>query len=151
MIVADATPNVYMPPLMVSCTLGRYRDPEPPTRVLLIGDAPPHHEGKGKKLQDLLVHASNQEADGFVPGGVLSTDYRAECAKLREKEIKVFSFYLHPGAQKAFDEISATTGGESKPLDPKEAESLIHAVSETALEDIGGASLLEKYRAQYRT
>lgn len=119
--------------------------------MLLIGDAPPHHEGKGNKLQDLRVHSSNQKAGGFVPGGVLSTDYREQSAKLREKNIKVFSFYLHEGARKAFEEISTTTGGECKSLNPAEAESLIHAVSETALEDIGGASMLEKYRAQYRT
>jgi hypothetical protein len=43
------------------------------------------------------------------------------------------------------------TGGESQPLDPKDAEALIHAVCETALEDIGGMAMQEKYRAQYRT
>jgi hypothetical protein len=85
-----------------------------------------------------------------VQGGVLSTDYRAECAQLRDKQIKVFSFYLNPGARNAFDEISNVTGGESQALSPTEAESLIHAVSETALEDIGGASMLQKYRAHYR-
>lgn len=128
----------------------RHSDPEPPTRVLLIGDAPPHHEGKGNKLESLVVHQSNQEPGGFVQGGVLSTDYRAECAQLRDKQIKVFSFYLNPGARNAFDEISNVTGGESQALSPTEAESLIHAVSETALEDIGGASMLHKYRAHYR-
>ena len=119
--------------------------------MLLIGDAPPHHEGKGTPLQDLRVHESNQKPGGFVAGGVLATDYRTECAKLKDKQIKVFSFYLHEGAQKSFDEISRMTGGESQALNPTETESLIHAVSETALEDIGGAILLQKYRAQYRT
>ena len=79
-----------------------------------------------------------------------TTDYGTECAKLNDKDITVFSFYLHSGARKAFDEISKCTGGESQPLNPKEPESLIHAVSETALEDIGGASMLQNYRRQYR-
>jgi hypothetical protein len=42
------------------------------------------------------------------------------------------------------------TGGESKKLDISHAESLVHAVCETALEDIGGSAMQEKYRAQYR-
>jgi hypothetical protein len=43
------------------------------------------------------------------------------------------------------------TGGEAKVLKAGDTESLIHAVTETALENIGGAAMLEKYRAQYRT
>jgi hypothetical protein len=121
-----------------------------PTRVLLIGDAPPHHERKGQKLERLTVHASNLEDGGFVAGGVLSTDYRQECTKLKEKEVKVFSFYLHDGAKASFDDIASMTGGESKKLDISHAESLVHAVCETALEDIGGSAMQEKYRAQYR-
>ena len=119
--------------------------------MLLIGDAPPHHEGKGNPLRALRVHKSNLEHGGFVAGGVLATDYRTESAVLKEKDIKVFSFYLHEGAKNSFGEISRMTGGESQELDLTEAESLIHAVSETALEDIGGTTMLQKYCAQYRT
>ena len=99
-----------------------------PTRVLLIGDAPPHHERKGQKLERLTVHASNLGDGGFVAGGVLSTDYRQECTKLKEKQVKVFSFYLNESAKAAFDEIASMTGGESKKLDCNDAESLVHAV-----------------------
>lgn len=127
------------------------KDPGLPTRVLLIGDAPPHHEGKGKKLESLKVHASNLEPGALVHGGVLSTDYLEECAKLKKKNIKVFPFYLHEGAKASFDEIAKMTGGESKTLDASDAESLVHAVCETALEDIGGTEMQKKYRAQYRT
>ena len=127
------------------------REQELPTRVLLIGDAPPHTEGKGNKLQKLKVHPSNLERDAFVGGGVLSTDYRTECENLKAKDIKVYSFYLHEGARQSFDDIAKITGGESKALDLDDQEALIHAVSENALEDIGGAAMLEKYRAEYRT
>ena len=122
---------------------------DPPTRVLLIGDAPPHFEGKGNKLQNLAVHPSNEAPGAFVAGGLLSTDYRCECEKLKEKGVKVNAFFLDAGAQRAFDEIADITEGESKLLDCSEAESLIHAVSETALEDIGGTAMLNKYRATY--
>ena len=65
--------------------------------------------------------------------------------------LQVFPFYLDSSAQQSFEEIAAATGGEAKKLQPGDAESLIHAVSEAALENIGGAAMLEKYRAQYRT
>ena len=126
-------------------------DPEPPTRVLLIGDAAPHYEGKGNKLKDLTVHASNQEPGGYVPNGVLLTDYRVESANLKSKGIKVFPFYLKNNAKVTFEEIAKLTGGEAKLMDVGDRESLIHAVCETALEDIGGATMQEKYRAQYRS
>lgn len=125
---------------------------EKPTRVVLIGDAPPHPERKGQKIQKQITHASNMVRGGFVEGGVLSTDYREECAGLAHKGIKVYSFYLggHPPKQE-FDEISRITGGESQKLNLNDPESLIHAICENALEDIGGAALRDTYRAQYRT
>jgi hypothetical protein len=126
-------------------------DPEPPTRVLLIGDAPPHYEGKGSKLKDLTVHASNLLSGGYVPNGVLLTDYRVESANLKTKGIKVFPFYLQNYAKPTFEEIAKLTDGEAKLMNVDDRESLIHAVCETALEDIGGATMQEKYRAQYRS
>ena len=126
-------------------------DPEPPTRVLLIGDAPPHYEGKGSKLKDLTVHASNLEPEGYVPNGVMLTDYRVESANLKSKGIKVFPFYLDTMVKPTFEEIAKLTGGEAKLMDVGDRESLIHAVCETALEDIGGATMQEKYRANYRS
>jgi hypothetical protein len=120
------------------------------TRVLLIGDAPPHYESKGQEIANLKVHASNLEDGGYMAGGVLSTDYREECTRLNEKKIRVFSFYLDDDAKESFEEIAKLTGGESKKLDCKNAELLVHAVCETALEDIGGSAMQERYRAQYR-
>jgi hypothetical protein len=124
---------------------------EAPTRVVLIGDAPPHCEGKGNKIKDLVPHPSNMALGGFLAGGVLSTDYRQECARLAHKGIKVYSFYLHSSAQREFDEISRSTGGESQKMDLRDTECLIHAICESALEDIGGTALRDTYRAQYRT
>jgi len=130
---------------------------EMPTRVVLIGDAPPHAERKGQKIGDVYrqkqkTHASNMVRGGFVEGGVLSTDYWEECARLADKGIKVYSFYLGSSPPKEeFDEISRITGGESQKLDLNDPEGLIHAIRENALEDIGGTALRDTYRAQYRT
>ena len=96
------------------------------------------------------MHVSNFEAGAFVEGGVLSTDYHAECANLQSKNIKVYPFYLNERAKDTFDEIAEITGGISQKLDCNDPESLVHAICETALEDIGGAAMQEKYRAQYR-
>ena len=85
-------------------------DPELPTRVLLIGDAPPHYEGKGNKLKNLTVHASNQEPGGYVPNGVVLTDYRVESANLKSKGVKVFPFCLKNAAKATFEEIANLTG-----------------------------------------
>lgn len=67
----------------------------------------------------------------------------------------MFTFYLNkdPETQRSFEEIARMTGGEAQYLNLKAgaSEALIHAVAETALEDIGGAAMLDKYRAQYRT
>jgi len=58
--------------------------------------------------------------------------------------------YLNQRAKATFDEIAEITEGTSKSLDSTDADSLIHAICETALEDIGGVDMKEKYRVQYR-
>ena len=85
-----------------------------------------------------------------MAGGVLQTDFRVECAALKEKDAKVFPLYTSRWAKDSFDEIAKLTGGESRELDLGDAEALIHAVCETALEDIGGAAMQEQYKKQYR-
>jgi hypothetical protein len=81
----------------------------------------------------------------------MQTDWRLECKQLQQKDVKVFPFHIGDYAKNTFDEIAAMTGGESQPLDISDTEALIHAVCETALADIGGAAMQEKYRAQYRS
>jgi len=96
------------------------------------------------------VHATNVVPGAFVAGGVLTTDYLKECADLKRKNIKVYPFYLAERAKATFDEIAAITEGKSQKFDSSDADSLVHAICETALEDIGGVAMQEKYRAQYR-
>jgi len=125
-------------------------EPDPPTRVLLIGDAPGHHERKGTPLKQCKPSETNQQQGALVEGGVLQTDWQHECKLLKEKDVKVFPLYIGDYAKEQFEQIAVSTGGESSPLDPAEKEGLVHAVCETALEDIGGSAMQEKYRAQYR-
>ena len=108
------------------------------------------YTGKGNSLKKLKVHTSNYASGAFVAGGKLLTDYRKECADLKCKNIKVYPFYLNQHAKATSDEIAEITEGTSKSLDSTDADSLIHAICETALEDIGGADMKEKYRVQYR-
>ena len=56
------------------------RDESPPTRVLLIGDAPPHVEKAGQKLK----HHSH----------VLDTDWEKECKELTRKGIQLYTFQV---------------------------------------------------------
>lgn len=65
-------------------------DPEPPTRVLLIGDAPPHRQHKGQSIPgQARPDSSNLQPGAGLAGQVLSTDYRIEADKLSAKAIKV--------------------------------------------------------------
>ncbi len=56
------------------------RDEPAATRVLLIGDAPPHKERAGEKLTD---HRH-----------VLTTDWSTECAELRRKGVPLHTFQV---------------------------------------------------------
>jgi hypothetical protein len=56
------------------------RDKAQPTRVLLIGDAPPHSEKAGERL---AKHAH-----------VLETDWGAECAELARKGVPLYTFQV---------------------------------------------------------
>jgi hypothetical protein len=58
------------------------RDEPAATRVLLIGDAPPHKERAGEKLTD---HRH-----------VLTTDWSTECAELRRKGVPLHTFQVGP-------------------------------------------------------
>ncbi|KAK3255454.1 hypothetical protein CYMTET_35366 [Cymbomonas tetramitiformis] len=109
----------------------------PPTRVLLIGDAPPHKEVSGQKL-------------GSHRDRVLATDYRKECAVLAAKGVKVFPFYLHDNAKTAFEEIARITGGAAEALSGSDSHALLDAVCLNALDDIGGLEMQQLYRAQYQ-
>jgi hypothetical protein len=69
-------------------------EPEPPTRVILIGDAPPHSELKGAGLKQCIPSASNRLPGGLVEGGVLQTDWKHECTLLQLKGVKVFPYNI---------------------------------------------------------
>ena len=88
-----------------------------------------------------------------MEGGVLQTDYRAECDALAAKDIKVTALCVGGRPADAFAEIAKLTGGESKDFDASDPDALVHVVCEASLSDIdtgGGQDMVEKYRTQYR-
>ena len=72
------------------------RDPRQPTRVLLIGDAPPHPEKKG---QPLARHG----------GRIMETDWCTECAELARKGIPVYTFQASQAQSAPYAILHATT------------------------------------------
>lgn len=99
------------------------------SRVILIGDAPPHFEKKGQQL-------SNHR------GVVLETDYQTEAQELKSLEVG-----NHSGTKETFQLIANETGGQFADLSP---ESLIHAVCTSVLMDIGGEELVMEYRERFQ-
>merc|ERR1711988_1548606 len=110
-------------------------DKDPITRVILIADAPPHPESKGQQLADHSV--------------TLSTDYKIETKKLKQKGIPVFTFYLNTDKTLVtpFEYIANQTGGSSALLD--DSSKLIDVICTNVLEDIGGSELVAEYHSRW--
>ncbi|CAE8585703.1 unnamed protein product [Polarella glacialis] len=106
---------------------------DPVTRVLLIGDAPPHYERKGQKL---MGH-----------NHVLQTDYMEEASALASLEIPVYTFVVGGANIEAFEQIATCTGGSMAHLDSP--DKLIDVVCLNALEEIGGSELVAEYKQKY--
>eukprot|EP00959_Pyramimonas_sp_CCMP1952_P407327 8536858-Pyramimonas_sp.AAC.2 len=108
---------------------------QPVTRVLLLGDAPPHQEKRGQ----------------IVEGRVLQTDYINEAQELAKAGVPVFTFHIHTqnirGLVETFTYIAETTKGATAELDSP--SKLIDVVCESALDDIGGSELVAEYKARY--
>jgi len=105
------------------------------TRVILIGDASPHLEGKGNIVQHF--------------NKVLETDYILEANEFARKNINVHCFYMNEEESlvKSFSQIAEITGGKASKF--SNANSLIHIISESVLGDIGGEQLIDDYRKTY--
>merc|ERR1711988_168498 len=110
-------------------------DKDPITRVILIADAPPHPESKGQELASHSV--------------TLSTDYKIETEKLKQKGIPVFTFYLNTDKTLVtpFEYIANQTGGSSALLD--DSSKLIDVICTNVLEDIGGSELVAEYHSRW--
>jgi hypothetical protein len=91
------------------------------TRIVLIGDAPPH----------------------------LERDYVVQARRLAQLRRPVFSFVVgnSPETVRTFAEISKITGGKSTLL--TSAQDLIDLVVLTVADDIGGSDSVEQYLKKY--
>jgi hypothetical protein len=110
----------------------------PPTRIMLLGDAPPHLEGKGNQLTN---YARTQ---------LLETDYKEQCGILKDKEIPVYTFYMSANARDTFKEIAGRTGGKAQELNcEKDATPLLDAACQIVLNDMGGEKMEKEYQRKY--
>lgn len=91
------------------------------TRIILIGDAPPHPE----------------------------RGYREYAAALGQRNRPVFAFRVdsHPETEAAFREIAQLTGGHYADL--RDYRDLMDLLSLTVLHDAGGVSALQSYATRY--
>lgn len=94
---------------------------ESATRVLLIGDAPPHWNG----------------------------DYIAQARRLAKLERPVFSFVVGDARDtyETFSEISKLTGGACTYL--KDIDDLLDVTAIVIAHDLGGTELVQRYKQEY--
>jgi len=112
-------------------------DTEGVTRAILIADAPPHKEGKGKHL------ASHKKT--------MDTDYLEQSQLLASKNIPVFCFYMNDEVVlvASFKKIAEITSGKAAKF--SDTNTLIDIISESVLDDIGGEELVLEYRKTYHS
>lgn len=109
-------------PEAVEKALSIAADDDQTTRIILIGDAPPHAD----------------------------RDYREQAARLAQLKRPVFSFVVGDDCEtkRTFAEISQITGGVSTQL--TSADELIDLVCLTMAHEMGGKSYVEKYLNKYK-
>jgi len=92
------------------------------TMVILIGDEPPHSQGKG----------------GRCKWKVLETDYKLEAKRFADQGIPIHAFYMakEPAITQSFTEIGTMTGGSATYLDPSRAQDILEVVSRNVVVDI---------------
>lgn len=111
-------------------------DRQPISRVVLIGDAPPHKELKGQKVE--------------FHNHTLQTDYMTEAHELGARNVPVFCFRVGSSgsALTAYQDIARITGGEAEDLT---ADGLVDCICINTLDDIGGRELVAEYKARFTT
>jgi hypothetical protein len=91
------------------------------SRIILIGDAPPHED----------------------------RDYRERAIALGQKKRPVYSFVVNndPDTYRTFTEISRLSGGICSPL--KDDKDILDLIAITVVDEMGGKKSLDKYVKQY--
>jgi len=107
------------------------------SRVILIGDAEPHLEGKGNYV------AAHKKT--------LETDYLIEAKALGSKNVPVYCFYMNTNTDlvNSFTEIAKLSGGRATLFN--NVNTLIDVIAENVLDDLGGEELVQEYRRTYHS
>ena len=117
------------------------------TQVILVGDAPANTRQEvitGREMHGEFYWAKTPFATPVF------TDEEAE--KLGRADIPVHCFYVAEAAKDSFQEIASATGGECYLLDVNSEEGaalLTDVVSESILNTVGGADLVNAYRSKF--
>jgi len=109
--------------------------------VILIGDEPPHSQGKGGNCQWLggkIVHT-------------LETDYKLEAKRFADGGVPVHAFYMANTStmQSRFSEIGSITNGSATYLDPNRAQDILDVVSRNVVLDID-PDYAKEYDSRYK-
>ncbi len=160
-------------PEAVELGLKKANDAMGATRVILIGDAPPHMERKGTMLKAHKVVMPTDYIEQVCISSLLffSVYMIVQAQQLAAKRIPVYCFYINntfvEDLQKSFKEIASITGkiilflyslcffsqrytgGKVAPL--TDVNNLVDIIVKTVVDDIGGDSLVEEYRKTYHS
>ncbi|CAL6043161.1 Helicase-related_protein [Hexamita inflata] len=116
-------------------------------QVILIGDMPPN-----TKEEVRLKRARLGEEYWSTTKYAYPTNYEDQLEILKENNIPVHALYVDNPAQQKFQYIAYETGGKCEALDINSengAENLTNLITEKIMLNIGGDTLVQKYREKF--
>jgi hypothetical protein len=108
--------------------------------IVLLGDMPPNSKTDVDNKRRGKVFDSTPFS--------IPTFYKDEVEKLKQKNIKIHSYYLYSAAKVTFDEIASATGGKSEFFGVESSQALIDLLTTEILGNIGGEELVNAYYAR---
>eukprot|EP00300_Choanocystis_sp_HF-7_P042751 c9453_g1_i2.p1 GENE.c9453_g1_i2~~c9453_g1_i2.p1 ORF type:complete len:802 (-),score=140.84 c9453_g1_i2:47-2452(-) len=114
------------------------------SQVIVIGSAEPNSK---ENIAARRAQGRWEQTPFHTP-----TNFEAELAQITAAKIPVHTFFIHQGAEKAFREIAAATGGNCGFLDidsPNGAEMLTGILAKEILRKSGGAGLVQAYEEKF--
>lgn len=114
------------------------------SQVILIGDAAANTPDMVAAKRQRFRHVWENSVRYGSP-----TDVEIELVGLKEKNIPVHAFYVHPRAEENFRYVAGKTEGKSEWLDIESedsSEKLTNLINIEVLRNIGGSDLVECYK-----
>ena len=122
--------------------------PTIPLQVMVIGDAAPNTLDEVRSRRKAYDASYNWKNTPFCQ----EVYYETELDKLKQKNVKVFTFYVANGAKEAFTKMTTEANGCSY-LDinnaAKGSQELLDTLAKVILNGVGGDKLTENYDKKY--